>query len=103
MVEKNFDFVIGIVFDGVGYGIDGNIWGGEVFYLGYEDVERLVYIDYYFFLGGDLVSYYLLRVLMGILSKVYLIDEFEGVINCCCLKVVESFKYGKVEFNVVFN
>lgn len=52
MVEKNFDFVIGIVFDGVGYGIDGNIWGGEVFYLGYEDVERLVILIIIFFWVG---------------------------------------------------
>ncbi|MDI3475864.1 MAG: hydrogenase maturation protein HypF [Thermococcaceae archaeon] len=103
MAEKNLDSVIGIALDGVGYGTDGNTWGGEVLYLSYEDVERLAHIDYYPLPGGDLASYYPLRALMGILSKVYSIDELEGVINRCCPKAVESLKYGKVEFNVVLN
>lgn len=103
MAEKNLDSVIGIALDGVGYGTDGNTWGGEVLYLGYEDVERLAHIDYYPLPGGDLASYYPLRALMGILSKVYSIDELEGIITRCCPKAVESLKYGKVEFNVVLN
>ncbi len=39
----------------------------------------------------------------GILSKVYSIEELEGVITRCCPKAIESLKYGKVEFNVVLN
>ena len=40
---------------------------------------------------------------MGILSKVYSIEELEGVISHCCPKAVDSLKYGKVEFSVILN
>ena len=101
LAERKLDEIIGIAVDGVGYGTDGNTWGGEVIYLSYEDVERLAHIDYYPLPGGDLASYYPLRALMGILSKVYSIEELEGIIERCCPKAIESLRYGKVEFNVV--
>ncbi len=103
LAEKNLEGAIGIAVDGVGYGTDGNVWGGEVLYLSYEDVERLAHIDYYPLPGGDLASYYPLRALMGILSKVYSVEELEGIIEKCCPKAIDSLKYGKVEFSVVLN
>ncbi|NJE54992.1 carbamoyltransferase HypF [Thermococcus sp. 21S9] len=103
LAEKNLESAVGIAVDGVGYGTDGNTWGGEVLYLGYEDVERLAHIDYYPLPGGDLASYYPLRALMGILSKVYSVEELEGVIRKCCPKAIGSLKYGEVEFSVALN
>ena len=103
LAEKNLESAVGIAVDGVGYGTDGHTWGGEVLYLSYEDVERLAHIDYYPLPGGDLASYYPLRALMGILNKVYSVEELEDVIRTCCPKAIESLKYGKVEFNVVLN
>lgn len=41
------DKIIGIAFDGTGYGTDGNLWGGEFFVCdlhGYERVARFKYI-----------------------------------------------------------
>ncbi len=103
LAERNLESAVGIALDGVGYGTDGNVWGGEVLYLSYEDVERLAHIDYYPLPGGDLASYYPLRALMGILSKIYSIEELEEIIGRCCPKAVDSLKYGKVEFSVILN
>lgn len=103
MVENNIEEVIVITLDGVGYGVDGKTWGGEVLYLSYEDIERLAHIDYYPLPGGDLASYYPLRALIGILSKVYALDEVKEIIEGHCPRAIESLKYGRVEFNVVLN
>jgi hydrogenase maturation protein HypF len=45
--------VIGVIFDGTGYGIDGNIWGGEFFYGGYAQLERKFHLEYMPLPGGD--------------------------------------------------
>ncbi len=103
MAEHRLDEIIGIALDGVGYGTDGNVWGGEVIYLSYEDVERIAHIDYYPLPGGDLASYYPLRALMGILSNIYRIDEVQEIIKRHCPKAIESLKYKDVEFNVILN
>ena len=45
--------VIGFVFDGTGYGTDGTIWGGEILYGGYADVERAGHLRPVSLPGGD--------------------------------------------------
>lgn len=37
--------VLGIVMDGLGYGDDGTIWGGEFLQADYQDCKRLAHID----------------------------------------------------------
>ena len=38
--------VIGVAFDGTGYGEDGNIWGGEFLIADYADFERKAHLKY---------------------------------------------------------
>ena len=38
--------VLGFVWDGTGYGDDKNIWGGEVFELKNNNIERVYHLDY---------------------------------------------------------
>jgi hydrogenase maturation protein HypF len=45
--------VIGVAFDGTGYGSDGAIWGGEFFIADYHDFERAAHLDYLPLPGGD--------------------------------------------------
>ena len=45
--------VIGLAFDGTGYGLDGAIWGGEVLIAGYGGFERKQHLRYVGLPGGD--------------------------------------------------
>ena len=45
--------VIGIAFDGTGFGTDGTIWGGEVMVAGYGDFERVGHLATVPLPGGD--------------------------------------------------
>lgn len=45
--------VIGFSFDGTGYGLDGAVWGGEVFIADYRGFERAAHLKYTALVGGD--------------------------------------------------
>jgi hydrogenase maturation protein HypF len=47
------DTVIGIAFDGTGYGTDGAVWGGEVLVAGYKSFTRSARLGYVPLAGGD--------------------------------------------------
>ena len=47
------DTVIGVAFDGTGYGTDGAIWGGEVLVAGYKSFRRAARLAYVPLAGGD--------------------------------------------------
>lgn len=45
--------IVVFTFDGTGYGDDGNIWGGEVFFGGLAGFERVAHFKYFPLIGGD--------------------------------------------------
>lgn len=45
--------VIGVAFDGTGYGTDGNIWGGEFLICEGAEYQRAAHLNYIPVLGGD--------------------------------------------------
>ncbi|MBE0688622.1 MAG: carbamoyltransferase HypF, partial [Anaerolineae bacterium] len=45
--------VIGVCFDGTGYGTDGTIWGGEVLVADYDGFRRAAHLKYVPLPGGD--------------------------------------------------
>lgn len=53
LVENNFlGKVIGISYDGTGYGTDGTIWGGEIIIADYESFKRAAHLRYFPMPGG---------------------------------------------------
>jgi hydrogenase maturation protein HypF len=53
MAENRVDGdVIGIALDGTGYGLDGNIWGGEVLIANYRAFQRAAHFEYVRMPGG---------------------------------------------------
>lgn len=48
------DEVIGVCFDGTGYGTDGNIWGGEFLIGGMKQFDRYSHFDYIPMPGGEM-------------------------------------------------
>ena len=45
--------VLGICFDGTGYGTDGTLWGGEFLYCHQEHMERMAHLSYAPLPGGE--------------------------------------------------
>jgi len=72
MAEHRLDEkVIGVSFDGTGFGDDGNIWGGEFFVCDMNDYERVNHFEYLPIPGGDKVSAEPWRMAVSYLYKVY--------------------------------
>lgn len=58
---------VGIAIDGVGYGDDGTVWGGEVFAGEVPHLERVAHLEVVPMPGGDLATRFPERMLYGIL------------------------------------
>ncbi len=63
--------VIGIAFDGTGYGTDGTIWGGEFLVADYAGFERVVHLDTIPLLGGEQAIHEVWRLAAAWLDQVY--------------------------------
>ncbi|MFA5253116.1 MAG: carbamoyltransferase HypF [Methanoregula sp.] len=60
---------VGIAIDGVGYGDDGTVWGGEVFVGQVPDLKRVAHLEPVPMPGGDLATKFPERMLYGILRN----------------------------------
>jgi hydrogenase maturation protein HypF len=57
--------LIGLSFDGTGYGTDGAIWGGEVLLASYADFERFAHLEYLPLPGSDSAIHHPWRTAVG--------------------------------------
>lgn len=81
MAEHNIEEIIGIACDGVGYGLDGKIWGGEVILADSKGFRRLGSLVNQPMVGGDLATSYPLIMAGGILAKILGNQELEDFLR----------------------
>ena len=61
--------VLGVSFDGTGYGQDGNSWGGEFLLVERHGFKRIAHLKYRMMPGGDKVTREPWRMALSILGK----------------------------------
>jgi hydrogenase maturation protein HypF len=97
MAEHEVPEMIGISCDGVGYGSDGNLWGGELLYCSDygRSFERLGHLQDQPMPGGDLAAVYPLRMLAGLLH------DNTDVAESLLRSHSSHFPHGMIEVDVV--
>jgi hydrogenase maturation protein HypF len=79
--------LIGIAIDGIGYGWDGTIWGGEVFSPTLERIGSLIPVP---MPGGDLATRYPIRMVAGILHSICEVSKLTSTLTSLGLSEPES-------------
>ncbi|UCH03127.1 MAG: carbamoyltransferase HypF [Candidatus Bathyarchaeota archaeon] len=94
MGERGLDTMVGIACDGVGYGSDGTIWGGEILHCTMDGFTRLGHLQEHPMIGGDLATKYPLRMTVGILRNAPDIEDW-------ILSKAHAFPYREREVELV--
>ena len=63
--------MIGLAFDGTGYGVDGKIWGGEILTARLDDFERAGHLAYAAMPGGAAAIREPWRMAISYLYQIY--------------------------------
>lgn len=72
MAENNVSKdIIGIAFDGTGYGDDKSIWGGEFFVCNRKEFKRTGHLDYFYLPGGDKAIKEPWRIALALIYKTF--------------------------------
>jgi len=99
MAEHELDEMVVIASDGVGYGEDGNSWGGEILYLDNTGhYKNLGGLSYQPMPGGDLSTKYPIRMALAMLYKIMDKEELRKIMK---EKYSSYFKYGEKEVDIV--
>lgn len=105
--DRDNNEMIIIAADGVGYGADGNSWGGEILYTNIKDFERTASLMPQKMPGGDLCTKYPARMMAAILAnpnsdyenEKYTEDYIKELLNN---DYIDSFQHGAIEIKSLF-
>jgi hydrogenase maturation protein HypF len=85
--------VIGLSFDGNGYGMDGAVWGGEILLADYTSFERISHFAYFPLPGGDLAIKHPARIALGLLWSIGCDwDETLGCVQDLCSEELQALR-----------
>jgi hydrogenase maturation protein HypF len=104
MAENNVqkdERIIGIAVDGVGYGEDGNIWGGEILLSSYYNCARLGQLEYQPMIGGDRCTKYPARMVASILLNALGSEEASEIFNK--FKIKDDLEYKETELETLIS
>lgn len=96
-VDFEISEMICIASDGVGYGEDGSIWGGEILHVKDDEYERLGGLMPQPMAGGDLATKYPIRMVMGMIYDHWDVDELRKLMTD---EFINYFKYGRKEIDL---
>lgn len=72
MIDNHLtDHVLGVSWDGTGFGTDHTVWGGEWFLVSGTDVERVAHLRPFALPGGDIATLEPRRSALGVLYDLY--------------------------------
>lgn len=112
-IIHNFKFILpdsflGIACDGTGYGLDGKIWGGEIFRFQISNskfqIKRIGHLENQIMIGGDLAIKEPARMLIAILAKIQN-PKFETKLKSKKDFIYDFVKkyYNSNEFELLYN
>jgi hydrogenase maturation protein HypF len=96
MVEHDVGEILGVCCDGYGYGMDGGAWGGEILLCTDEafGFKRVAHLETQPMIGGDLATYYPLRMAAGILHGHVDLEDW-------LLRNKQHFPHGEKEVKII--
>ena len=93
--------IVGIAVDGVGYGEDGNVWGGEILINSYDGYERLGHLEYQPMIGGDRCTKYPARMVASVILNNLDIEESKKIFEI--LNIDNDLEYKETELNAIIS
>ena len=69
LIDREIDKCVTLSVDGLGYGSDGNFWGGEVLNCDFEDFSRVGHLEYIPLIGGDAATHDPRRLVFAIMKN----------------------------------
>lgn len=102
LVENNINKkVIGIAYDGTGYGIDGRIWGGEFLLCNNKEFTRLGHLDYIKMPGGDKAVKEPWRMAVAYIYKIFKSKIWKECSSDTQMREILIKLYGNKAINII--